>query len=396
MGYSNESLVSWANDSSSPGGDREHSHDYALNHRGADFREQDATLSYGTPAALSSLYSQQDVQIQSPISPGQLGLASHDRLAMNIPSSNLHHGESGFGVDSIVASSQHHEDSSNSGLSALHSSRNIQEIEDFSSNWYQHTFTSINWLPENWTPDFAMGDRDDIGATNHESYPGLRSRVDNTTAHNSFNNSTHQDPGRRPGIPSVALSQRTDGQNSSSPGSQSTQSAGQYYVDGEGARLPRVRKAPYRMADTVIPLSPGENQQLHRGYMFPNIDDSHDTPNISATEEIPLAMYNEIIQVFSLTCITSTHYTPFQSGAFPSQNALRRSIHLYFENFQPVFPFLHPATFNLSTSHWLLVVAVTAVGNHYIESEDTELLTGAMHEFTRRAIQYMVSPQSSR
>jgi hypothetical protein len=189
----------------------------------------------------------------------------------------------------------------------------------------------------------------------------------------------------------MPASQPADDQNTSSPGSQSTHSAGQYYVDGEGARLPRVRKAPYKIVDPVMPMSPGENQHLRDGFMLPDIDDSREISNMPTTEEIPLAIYNDILRLFDLTCITSTHYTPFQNSTFPSRKFLSRSIRLYIENFQPVLPFMHPATFNLSTSHWLLVLAVASIGNHYVESKDGELLIIAMHEVTRRAIQYVVS-----
>jgi hypothetical protein len=61
------------------------------------------------------------------------------------------------------------------------------------------------------------------------------------------------------------------------------------------------------------------------------------------------------------------------------------------ENFQPILPFLHQPTLDLSTTHWLLILALASIGSHYMESEDNELFVVAMHEFTRRAIQAFVS-----
>ena len=70
---------------------------------------------------------------------------------------------------------------------------------------------------------------------------------------------------------------------------------------------------------------------------------------------------------------------------------MSRFVSLYVEHFQPILPFIHPATLNLSSSHWLLVLAMAAIGSHYVGVEDVDVLVVAMHEFLRRAISMMVS-----
>lgn len=59
--------------------------------------------------------------------------------------------------------------------------------------------------------------------------------------------------------------------------------------------------------------------------------------------------------------------------------------------FQPVLPFIHPATFSAQTSHWLLVIAMAAIGSQYVELEDAEFYIIGLHEFLRRALNTLVS-----
>ena len=312
---------------------------------------------------------------------------------MSISQSDMRDAD-GFGTTIVPESAQNMMANSNPDLQTLNSTRNAQEADEFSRNWYLDGFTSINWLPENWTPDFPMEDRDGMGSANNNAYPPPTNTAEIASAQGTLNMPVTRDRSRRHRIPSLPTSQPSESQNMSSPGSQSTHSGGQYYVDGEGARLPRVRKAPYRISDSAIPLSPSESQLLRRGFMFPNTDDPQGISSIPTTEDVPLTIYNEILQMFNITCISSTHYAPFQSISFPSRKVLGRSVHLYIDNFQPIFPFMHPATLNLSSSHWLLILAFASIGNHYMAFQDAEVFIIAMHEFTRRAIQYMVGKAS--
>ena len=391
MMNSDDSAIPWANTSGSPTAERGQSSQFTPHQLTGNFGEQEPALSYGTPAPFPTLYSQHDIEMQPNISPGPSGPGSHSLPPMSLSPSNISVRRAAYETDIIPDSSQDIMETTDPALHAMSSGRDLQDAEAFSRNWYQNGFTSINWLPENWTPDFSMEDRDDVGAANHQQYPALGTAIENSVTHSALNMPATRGQSHRQRVPSIAASQLVDAQSNSSPGSQSTHSAGQYYVDGEGARLPRVRKAPYRVADPIIPLSLSDNQHLYRGFMFPNIDKAQEASTIPATDELPLTIYNEILRIFGLTCITSTHYTPFQSSSFPSPKFLGRSIRMYIAHFQPVLPFMHPATFNFSTSHLLLVLAVASIGSHYIEFEETGLLTIAMHEFTRRAIQFMVS-----
>lgn len=256
--------------------------------------------------------------------------------------------------------------------------------------WYQNGFSSINWLPDAWTPDFPMDDRDE----------GIES-FDQRPSH-LFKNSLEI------GAPSCDVTRNNAALHVSSPQersgthryppplgnrgvdtSQSTARAGHFYVDGDGARLPRVRKAPYG-TESFTPTPHYENAMHGHGFTFPEVDEplEKSIPNI---KELPYTTYNELLRVFKRTCTISTHYPPFARGSFPPIGIFSQLVFLYMENFQPILPFLHHPTLDLSTTHWLLVLALTSIGSHYMESEDNDVFIVAMHEFTRRAIQTVVS-----
>jgi len=255
--------------------------------------------------------------------------------------------------------------------------------------WYQNTFSSINWLPDDWTPDFQVGGGDGLG-----SFDQGTSLV--------FGQTPQPSPGTYPEVPGINHSvprssrprvdpprlppQFVEGQEISSPGSHESTHSGHFYVDGDGARLPRVRKAPYRYSEAHAHAPLPNRQDSYLVFMFPEHADA-DGNSI----EVPRSVYSELFQIFDLTCINSTHFENFHSAAFPSRKLLSRLVWLYKDNFQSTLPFIHPSTFDITTSHWLLTLALVAAGSHYLEIDSSDLLVVSMHEFLRRAIQTVVS-----
>lgn len=92
-----------------------------------------------------------------------------------------------------------------------------------------------------------------------------------------------------------------------------------------------------------------------------------------------------------MTCLTSTRHPTFESDRFPSLELLSLCFQLQFENFQPIMPFLHLATFDLSATNWLLILALAAIGSHYMTQNPNEQLSVCLHELTRRSIHMVVS-----
>lgn len=270
-----------------------------------------------------------------------------------------------------------------------------------STPWYQSNFSSINWLPEDWTPDF-QGNM--LGPFGHEQDLDLG---DNTTLEEqrlpAGDEITDVTRSRVPPhqaqspVQPTRTSQLEENRETLSPESSSIQSAGRFYVDGDGARLPHVRKAPYRFSQSYSHDHIQENRSAREAIGFPDLEQAMiQTLPLSHMEEMPVEIYNEVLRVFNLTCITSTNYPNYHAGTFPSMNLFAYFVRLYSQHFQPSLPFTHPATFRKSLPHWLLVLAMAAIGSQYIDFQGIDMLVIAMHEFTRRAIQTIVGTPNLR
>jgi hypothetical protein len=275
-----------------------------------------------------------------------------------------------------------------------------QSEDGLPESWYQNNFSSINWLPDNWTPDFPLdGNSQSFDQDRNSSFhqlPQASTITYSSALENAAGDPTLLQQVRRPRKLLRGLSKAIDGQENTSPSSQSSYGGGHYYVDGDGARLPRVRKAPYRYSEPYAHASMDVGEEISPNFQFSETVDFPDD-SIADISQIPQSTYGEIVRIFNLTCTTSTHYSNFYGTVFPSRHMLSRCVLLYRDNFESILPFLHPATFDLSTSHWLLILAIAAVGSHYLDT-GSEGFCIAMHEFLRRAIETVVSspcPSSS-
>lgn len=105
--------------------------------------------------------------------------------------------------------------------------------------------------------------------------------------------------------------------------------------------------------------------------------------------------YFAIEKNFSL--LNSTHgcFVPFTGHALPSLDKMNVLVQVYMEEFHPVFPILHRPTFNGGKDHWMLVLAVAAIGSNFsktLRSLDTFFM---LQEFLRRAIHIQVGALST-
>jgi hypothetical protein len=386
-----ESPMSWSNTSASPrmNQNQDQIHTAATDSlpgtgESNTFLFQDHS---STEYALS--FVRNSVQLQTAISPGLSG--AHNSQPLTSPTNR----RDPQNVEIPTSSEQilpFMERSTNVGPLDLNTGADIEHTQHENGvpdPWFQNNFSSINWLPDNWTPDFRLdgnlGPFDQqalfFGQTPQASnitYP-LGNAGQNQTSPRQF--SRARDSLRRP-------SQTVDGQDASSPSTQSTHSGGHFYVDGDGARLPRVRKIPYRHSDSYAHATRFGSEELFPAFKFP---ETGDIPEVAENKQIPQSSYTEIIESFTCTCSTTNHYAKFYDSAFPSRQMLSRCIQLYRDNFESILPFIHPATFDISLSHWLLMLAMAAVGSHYLEIEHSEGFSVAMHEFLRRAIETLVT-----
>ncbi|KAK0124407.1 hypothetical protein ONS95_009368 [Cadophora gregata] len=273
-------------------------------------------------------------------------------------------------------------------------SLNNANSDQLTTPWLNN-FQSINWLPEDWNPDFHMNG-EILGSLDHNHDIPYTDHVP----------SSYQQPPRTFSLShSQALlnhnhiSPRTaDLHEVSSPGSQSTQSAGRFYVDGDGARLPRVRRAPYRQSDTNSRDASNGTLVSSSILMFPDLGQIPTGDGNTTTrsfDELPISVYDEITRIYHLSCESSTMFPNFYGDSFPSSRALSYFVHLFTQHFRPSLPFLHPATFDISSTHWLLTLAMSALGSQYADNESSGVLVVAMHEFVRRAIMMAIELDGS-
>lgn len=181
---------------------------------------------------------------------------------------------------------------------------------------------------------------------------------------------------------------------------ESNESQGGLYVEGNGSRIPRsgLRKrsvasiADGPQLDILAGLNPSMTQityGFHETYL-----ESLERP---ATENLVHDdVYQEILDLYQRTCVSSPIFPPYAAAPFPSMRSLNYMISLHFSNFNAVFPILHPSDVNTSSRLApLLLVSMAAIGSHYAEVKNAALLSLAMHEFVRRCLVLVCNGQSN-
>jgi hypothetical protein len=265
--------------------------------------------------------------------------------------------------------------------------------------------SSLNWLPTEYP--FANPEEEMYGfQISPQLIPGLPIEAqapffpfqDIANAVNPANTASQHDGSQSSYTsPSQSMYENTSPLGTISRVSGSDLRRGSYYVDGDGARLPRNG----RRRNVKIPLtteSPFTQSSLgdgsaSPGFAFPDISFTDDVE--SGLRNIPFmseGIYHAIHQCFNETCAFSSPFIPFSTPHFLPLNVLDRFVQLYVQYHQPLFPFLHLPTLDLTKSHWLLSLALASIGSHYVEVEWSDITTMAMHEFLRRAILIVVSP----
>lgn len=189
----------------------------------------------------------------------------------------------------------------------------------------------------------------------------------------------------------------------SSPHAESVDSgkrSADFYVDGGGARLPRYRKkqTPWSTSSTDLPTATGQAvcENNTRRFGFPGIQEVN-LENISedvlrSIRPIEATTYDEIYRNFLLLCRNDNpFFEMFETENFPRPEECTRYIACYFDSFQAVYPIFHVPTFDVNQCHWILALAILAIGCHSSSIHDADQCTAAFHEMLRRAIHVEVS-----
>ncbi|PNP46505.1 hypothetical protein TGAMA5MH_01963 [Trichoderma gamsii] len=125
---------------------------------------------------------------------------------------------------------------------------------------------------------------------------------------------------------------------------------------------------------------------------FDPILSSRDSDDIWCPEDLahvnplPRQKYDQIVAKFeSLNNTTEAGYKQFSTGAFPSLTACNAFMQLFFEEFDPLFPFIHKPSFDPRQEHWLVLLALVTIGCRYSKIPAAADCVDIFQEFLRRA-----------
>jgi hypothetical protein len=103
--------------------------------------------------------------------------------------------------------------------------------------------------------------------------------------------------------------------------------------------------------------------------------------------------YESLKSMYSVLCLNNQSiFKPLQSSPFPPVEDLSLAMQLFFHYFHPILPIIHRPSFNPNQCHWVLVLAIAAIGSQYVGSTKTSLDQFPIGEYLRRALIYEVSP----
>lgn len=338
---------------------------------------------------------------------------SYNRLANAIPP-NLYADES---VTSMSSELRHTQQSlPGSGVEMdLDMTENPDMTMEFDPSFFdQSMLSTINWLPNEL---FTPGDQSQRpGAPSQYCQPPISNSYAARATWGPPGIGTRQLspslPGNAPEMPSENMSLGTDlgshrrhsnvTTSEASGNLNSVDSAnlsGQYYVDGNGARLPKYRKKQASWSISSVETPHSRNllpEGTPRKLGFP-ISCETRVEKISegiarSLSPIDPSLYDKIYREFLLLCRNDNpFFGMFESTHFPTADECNRYIACYFDSFQIVYPMLHLPTFDPNQCHWLLTLAVMATGCHCSDTPETDQCTAAFHEMIRRAFLAEVS-----
>lgn len=265
---------------------------------------------------------------------------------------------------------------------------------DFES-WEQNMLAATNWLDVTYNQDYSsfaytplpFGEPSVPGLQQAEQTLGNPSFVGRTcTQAQVFPNPVHSDsPASVVSLQSTVLtgSQISETRND-------TQEVGQYYVDGEPARLPRVKR---RKTST----STSQPTPLFRSCSVAAFSLNSCAATVTSSSEFTISpeAYSEIQDAYQRFCVNPpAPWTAFETAECPTLGLLESLGDLYVEHFDQVLPFIHQRNSSAFTRHGVLIVAIAAIGAQYVGETLPLNFSTSMHEFVRRWLAFLrESPQ---
>jgi hypothetical protein len=156
---------------------------------------------------------------------------------------------------------------------------------------------------------------------------------------------------------------------------------GEYYVDGQPARLPRVKrrrasKATPTVQSTQTTWSLQEPVLASQGDLsqaFVISSDSHDRLR---------HLYQQLCLAPNPLCIS------FDNHEFPSKAFFENLIAATVTNVTSILPFFHLSQYTGDDLHWLEVISLASLACHFADMSPKHHFAISMHEFVRRLIHW--------
>ncbi|KAJ0425509.1 fungal-specific transcription factor domain-containing protein [Aspergillus carlsbadensis] len=124
-------------------------------------------------------------------------------------------------------------------------------------------------------------------------------------------------------------------------------------------------------------------------FAFPASQEAHGEPlpNTSANCNLDPSMYDQLYDAFSrLCCQDNFLYPKFETESFPDARMISNFLQHYFQFCHHLYPMVHVPSFNPNKCHWILILALAAMGSHCAGVCEQNGTVTAFHELLRRAL----------
>jgi hypothetical protein len=156
---------------------------------------------------------------------------------------------------------------------------------------------------------------------------------------------------------------------------------GEYYVDGQPARLPRVKR---RRASKATPTI--QSTQTTWSLQEPVLASRGD---LSQAFVISSDSHDRLRHLYQQLCLAPNPlYISFDNHEFPSKAFFENLIAATVTNVNSILPFFHLSQYTGDDLHWLEVISLASLACHFADMSPKHHFAISMHEFVRRLIHW--------
>lgn len=117
---------------------------------------------------------------------------------------------------------------------------------------------------------------------------------------------------------------------------------------------------------------------------FPQTRDTHmltaEAETFGHVRDVPLRAYEDLQSFY----VAQSQDSP---SSFVPMRLIQAFVDLYFEHFDPQFPFIHVSRLEAQELPWMLLLATAAIGSYYSELDDIREYTSILCDLLGRAVE---------